>query len=193
MPPAKRTQEDLATLKEKLHLGQATNARGRRNGGTNVTNGSHLKEVVSSTADNASTNSGHNDQSGSSGVSDPWRQLSNLGQVWTAKLSALLSDIMELARYLAPPIVPANSSPRHSIRLQESPQSCRARSRHRTIFSYNGTAESETKSTKGPVGSGGEEKLQRARSQRDRRHRRSTIQSKASRYTEACCLYVSEF
>lgn len=69
MPPSKRTQEDPASLKEKLHSGQATTVRGRRNGGANVANGSNLKEVMSSTADNASTNSGQNDQTGSSGVS----------------------------------------------------------------------------------------------------------------------------
>lgn len=49
MPP-KRNTEDVQTLKEKLHN---TNARGRRTGGTQATNGSSLKEV-----DNASTNSG---------------------------------------------------------------------------------------------------------------------------------------
>ncbi len=49
MPP-KRNPEDVQTLKEKLHN---TNARGRRTGGTQPTNGSSLKEV-----DNASTNSG---------------------------------------------------------------------------------------------------------------------------------------
>ncbi|KAF2656870.1 hypothetical protein K491DRAFT_595954 [Lophiostoma macrostomum CBS 122681] len=69
MPPAKRTHEDSATLKEKLHSGPGTTARGRRNGGTAVTNGSHLKEVMSSTVDNASTHSGQNEQNGSSGVS----------------------------------------------------------------------------------------------------------------------------
>ena len=49
MPP-KRNTEDVQTLKEKL---QNTNARGRRTGGTHLTNGSSLKEV-----DHASTNSG---------------------------------------------------------------------------------------------------------------------------------------
>jgi hypothetical protein len=68
MPPSKRTHEDPASLKEKLHSQQMSGARGRRNGGTNITNGSHLKEVMSSNADNASTNSGQNDQTGS-GVS----------------------------------------------------------------------------------------------------------------------------
>jgi histone deacetylase complex subunit SAP30 len=71
MPPAKRTHEDPLSLKEKLHSQQAGNARGRRNGGANVTHGSHLKEVMSTNADNASTNSGQTDQSGSSGVSRP--------------------------------------------------------------------------------------------------------------------------
>jgi hypothetical protein len=69
MPPAKRTQEDPNTLKEKLHSLQGTNARGRRNGASNLANGSHLKEVMSSTADNISTNSGQNDHNSSSGVS----------------------------------------------------------------------------------------------------------------------------
>ncbi|KAF2791023.1 hypothetical protein K505DRAFT_377087 [Melanomma pulvis-pyrius CBS 109.77] len=68
MPP-KRTQEDPLTLKEKLHSLQGTNARGRRNGTTNLANGSHLKEVMSSTADNASTNSGQNDHNSTSGMS----------------------------------------------------------------------------------------------------------------------------
>jgi hypothetical protein len=69
MPPAKKTHEDSATLKEKLHALPGPTARGRRNGGAAVTNGSHLKEVMSSTADNASTHSGQNEQNGSSGVS----------------------------------------------------------------------------------------------------------------------------
>lgn len=69
MPPAKRTHEDTTSLKEKLHSLQGTNARGRRNGASILTNGSHLKEVMSSTADNASTNSGQNDHTSSSGVS----------------------------------------------------------------------------------------------------------------------------
>ena len=69
MPPAKRLQEDTSTLKDKLHSLQGANARGRRNGASNLANGSHLKEVMSSTADNASTNSGQNDHSSSSGVS----------------------------------------------------------------------------------------------------------------------------
>lgn len=80
MPPSKRTHEDPASLKEKLHSLQATTARGRRNGGTNVANGSHLKEVMSSTADNASTNSGQNERNGS-GVCHPsaMRLLKSLG------------------------------------------------------------------------------------------------------------------
>ncbi|KAF2243024.1 hypothetical protein BU26DRAFT_437524 [Trematosphaeria pertusa] len=64
MPP-KRTHEDPQALKEKLHSLQGNNARGRRNGNTNLTNGSNLKEVVSSNGDNASTNSGQNEHSGS--------------------------------------------------------------------------------------------------------------------------------
>ncbi|KAF2469659.1 uncharacterized protein BDR25DRAFT_178738, partial [Lindgomyces ingoldianus] len=68
MPPAKRAHEDTLTLKEKLHSLQGTTARGRRNGHASLTNGSNLKEVMSSTADNASTNSGQNEQNGS-GVS----------------------------------------------------------------------------------------------------------------------------
>lgn len=68
MPPAKRAHEDPASLKEKLHSQQAPTGRGRRNGAANVINGSHLKEVMSSTADNASTNSGQTDRN-ASGVS----------------------------------------------------------------------------------------------------------------------------
>jgi hypothetical protein len=71
MPPAKRTpHEDPAALKEKLSSGQAPGNRGRRNNATNATGGSHLKEVMSSTADNASTNSGQTDQN-VTGVSYP--------------------------------------------------------------------------------------------------------------------------
>ncbi|ORY10307.1 hypothetical protein BCR34DRAFT_460619, partial [Clohesyomyces aquaticus] len=69
MPPAKRAHEDALTLKEKLHSLQATGPRGRRNGNANPANGSNLKEVMSSTADNASTNSGQHDQTSGSGVS----------------------------------------------------------------------------------------------------------------------------
>ncbi|KAF2684580.1 hypothetical protein K458DRAFT_431490 [Lentithecium fluviatile CBS 122367] len=67
MPPARRTHEDPQSLKEKLHSLQGGNARGRRNGNTNVTNGSNLKEVMSSNGDNASTNSGQNEHT--SGIS----------------------------------------------------------------------------------------------------------------------------
>ncbi|KAF2113301.1 hypothetical protein BDV96DRAFT_613735 [Lophiotrema nucula] len=71
MPPSKRTPagEDTLNLKEKLHNLHTSNARGRRNGTNAATNGSsNLKEVMSSTADNASTNSGQNEQN-SSGIS----------------------------------------------------------------------------------------------------------------------------
>ena len=68
MPPAKRTQEDPQSLKEKLHSLQGSSARGRRNGTNTTANGNHSKDVMSSTADNASTHSGQNDHS-SSGVS----------------------------------------------------------------------------------------------------------------------------
>jgi histone deacetylase complex subunit SAP30 len=70
MPPAKRTHEDPQSLKEKLHSLhslQGGNGRGRRNGNTNVVNGSNLKEVVSSNGDNASANSAQNEHT--SGVS----------------------------------------------------------------------------------------------------------------------------
>lgn len=67
MPPAKRTHDEPQSLKEKLHALQGTNARGRRNGNTNVPNGSGLKEVMSSNGDNVSTNSGQNEHT--SGVS----------------------------------------------------------------------------------------------------------------------------
>ncbi|KAF2714287.1 hypothetical protein K504DRAFT_462695 [Pleomassaria siparia CBS 279.74] len=74
MPPAKRTQEETAALKEnaKLHSLQGTSARGRRNGATGLANGSNLKEVMSSNADNASTSNGQNDHNSSSGMS--WSQ-----------------------------------------------------------------------------------------------------------------------
>jgi len=67
MPPAKRTHEEPQSLKEKLHSLQASNGRGRRNGTTNVANGSNLKEVMSSNGDNASTNSAQTEHT--SGVS----------------------------------------------------------------------------------------------------------------------------
>jgi hypothetical protein len=70
MPPKRKEQhEDAASLKEKLNSGQASGARGRRNNATNVSNGSHLKEVMNSAADNASTHSGQTDQN-ASGVSN---------------------------------------------------------------------------------------------------------------------------
>ncbi|KAF2260710.1 hypothetical protein CC78DRAFT_536194 [Lojkania enalia] len=78
MPPSKRTQEDPQSLKEKLHLLQANNARGRRNGTHNTANGSNLKEVMSSTADNASINSGQNNQSNTSGMAWTSQDLSIL-------------------------------------------------------------------------------------------------------------------
>ena len=82
MPPAKRTQlEDAVTLKEKLHSLQA-NARGRRNGAANLTNGSNLKEVMSSTADNTSTNSGQNEHNTSSGVSRCQHDPASLTDAW---------------------------------------------------------------------------------------------------------------
>jgi hypothetical protein len=69
MPPAKRTtHEDPTALKEKLHAQQAPSGRGRRTGGAAVTNGSHLKEVMSNTNDVASTTNGQTEQS-ASGVS----------------------------------------------------------------------------------------------------------------------------
>ncbi|KAF2019273.1 hypothetical protein BU24DRAFT_115820 [Aaosphaeria arxii CBS 175.79] len=70
MPPAKRTHEDPQSLKEKLHAGQGNGNRGRRNNGTsNVTNGSNLKEVVSSAAiDTAAANNSHSEQN-NSGIS----------------------------------------------------------------------------------------------------------------------------
>ncbi|KAF2271501.1 uncharacterized protein EI97DRAFT_437817 [Westerdykella ornata] len=69
MPPAKRAApEDPLSLKEKLNSVQAPGARGRRIGTANVTNGSHLKEVITSTADSASTSSSQTEQS-ASGIS----------------------------------------------------------------------------------------------------------------------------
>lgn len=53
MPPKRNPDDPPQNLKEKLQNLQNANARGRRNGGANVMNGSSLKEV-----DNASTNSG---------------------------------------------------------------------------------------------------------------------------------------
>ncbi|KAF2732970.1 hypothetical protein EJ04DRAFT_439934 [Polyplosphaeria fusca] len=75
MPPAKRIQDDTPNLKEKLHSLQAANGRGRRNGAHNTTNGTNLKEVMSSTADNASTHSGQQDPSASSGMSWPTQEI----------------------------------------------------------------------------------------------------------------------
>lgn len=73
MPPTKTRvlQEDQnTTLKEKLNSLQATTARARRNGALPLTNGSSLKDVVSSTADTTSTNGGaQSNQNGGSGVS----------------------------------------------------------------------------------------------------------------------------
>ena len=71
MPPAKASrvpQEDSASMKDKLHALNGTAARGRRNGNITLTNGSNLKEVVSSTADTAST-TGQNDTASTSGMS----------------------------------------------------------------------------------------------------------------------------
>lgn len=73
MPPAKRVHDDAQQLKEKLHSLQGTNARGRRIGGTNATNGSNLKEV-----DNASTHSGQTlSEASSSNVHDAIVELPN--------------------------------------------------------------------------------------------------------------------
>ena len=58
MPPKKTYDDSTQLLKEKL---QGANARDRRNGKSNVTNGSSLKEV-----DNASTNSGQTSTDSSS-------------------------------------------------------------------------------------------------------------------------------
>jgi histone deacetylase complex subunit SAP30 len=73
MPPTKTRvlQEDQnTTLKEKLNSLQVTTARARRNGAPPLTNGSSLKDVVSSTADTTSTNGGaQSNQNGGSGVS----------------------------------------------------------------------------------------------------------------------------
>jgi len=73
MPPTKTRvlQEDQnTTLKERLNSLQATTARARRNGAPPLTNGSSLKDVVSSTADTTSTNGGaQSNQNGASGVS----------------------------------------------------------------------------------------------------------------------------
>lgn len=76
MPPAKTSrvpQEDPTSLKEKLHSLNATAANRRRNGTAAVTNGSNLKEVVSSTADTASTSSGQSEPGTTSGIS--WSSL----------------------------------------------------------------------------------------------------------------------
>ncbi|KAF2180618.1 hypothetical protein K469DRAFT_639633 [Zopfia rhizophila CBS 207.26] len=69
MPPKRSSPPREVSLKEKLHSLQSTTPRGRRNGATTLTNGSQLKEVMSSTADNTSTNSGQNDQNSTTGIS----------------------------------------------------------------------------------------------------------------------------
>ncbi|OCL14206.1 hypothetical protein AOQ84DRAFT_331457 [Glonium stellatum] len=94
MPPTKTRvlQEDPSTtLKEKLNALQATTARARRNGGPPLTNGSSLKEVVSSTADTASTNGGtQSNQNGGSGIS------------WTSEDSSLLQGYRRAYRLDTP-------------------------------------------------------------------------------------------
>ncbi|KAH7120775.1 hypothetical protein B0J11DRAFT_438518 [Dendryphion nanum] len=81
MPPAKRTHEDPQTLKEKLHSAQGNGPRGaRRNGASNLPNGTQgkqPKEVVPLTADNASTHSSQTEQN-TSGIS------------WTSQDTSLL-------------------------------------------------------------------------------------------------------
>ncbi|KAF2877379.1 hypothetical protein BDV95DRAFT_601785 [Massariosphaeria phaeospora] len=89
MPPAKRTHEDPHSLKEKLHALPATSARGRRNGATNVPHGSNLKEVMSSTADNASTNSGQKDYKAA-------------GMKWSSQDASVLRDYRRAYRLDTP-------------------------------------------------------------------------------------------
>lgn len=65
MPPKRVQHDDSATPKEKGSASGTPGGRGRRNNatGTNATvGGSHLKEVMSSTGDNASTHSGQMEQ-----------------------------------------------------------------------------------------------------------------------------------
>ncbi|KAF2748865.1 hypothetical protein M011DRAFT_476236 [Sporormia fimetaria CBS 119925] len=65
MPPAKRVVHDDTTgSKEKQTAGHG-GARGRRTGGATVTNGSNLKEVMYSNADNTSSHSGQTEQNAS--------------------------------------------------------------------------------------------------------------------------------
>ncbi|KAF2197528.1 hypothetical protein GQ43DRAFT_201602 [Delitschia confertaspora ATCC 74209] len=72
MPPSKASrvqQEDSTFLKEKHHSHHTNVARGRRNGNTTGTNGSNLKEVMTSNADTPSTTTGQSDQGTHSGIS----------------------------------------------------------------------------------------------------------------------------
>src|SRR4051812_2207872 len=113
MPPAKRTQlEDAVTLKEKLHSLQG-NPRARRNGATNLANlanGSNLKEVMSSTADNASTNSGQNEHTSTSGVSHCQHDPAS-----PTDTGSFCIDILVETRQLHPSRLPPGLPPRRPL------------------------------------------------------------------------------
>ncbi|KAH8729004.1 hypothetical protein GQ44DRAFT_737185 [Phaeosphaeriaceae sp. PMI808] len=83
MPPKKNYDDNTQLLKEKL---QGANARDRRNGRANATNGSSLKEV-----DNVSTNSGQ-----TSSDSNP----SNI--IWSSQDISVLRDYRRAYRLDSP-------------------------------------------------------------------------------------------
>jgi hypothetical protein len=107
MPPAKRTTHDDPTaLKEKLHAQQAPGGRGRRTGGAAVTNGSHLKEVMNTSTDNATTSNGQSEQN-TSGVSDLSAE-AHKGTPQRLLTPNVSIDIVERAGPLPPPGLSTN-------------------------------------------------------------------------------------
>lgn len=168
MPPKRAHHDESATPKEKANTAGAPAGRGRRNnamGPATVTSGSHLKEVMSSTGDNASTHSGQTEQTAPS-VRRP--SLTPSASPRSLPDTYRPADTVDRPRPCPPAGLPPRLPPRHAILVQAPAQHRRPRLRHRQVLAHDGAASCEATSYKGAARARCAQELQRRQRERER-------------------------
>ena len=166
MPPAssKRAAEDAQSLKEKLHsLPSTARGGGGRRNGNNATNGSHLKDVMSSNGDNTSTTN----ETETAGVSRS-HMFSRLTRAPGADASPGRLDKMGEPALFRPARLPTSLPHGHGDLVQKPAQPCRVEPGHWQNVAYVGEVESEEESREGRFGHRGAKAFQRPAGDGDR-------------------------
>lgn len=177
MPPAKARPHDLdarsdAPTKDKHSAASHTShARGRRTGGpAHLTNGSHLKEVLSAAADatnSANRNGGQTAHTGSTGGVSFTPGSSHPAQVQLAHAPPVhRADFLGVRRPFPAPGLPFVAPPRSAVCLQKSLGPRDPRERHRQVLAHHGAQEERTTHIEGATGNSSAQKLQRSRCER---------------------------